>query len=563
MPLNALTLSVTAGVQGEPFRSRINGLSAGTEVTLGTRSAVIGGGVLNGILEHPALPFAGQNVFEVIERDPATGETLTTRLVVTATARAELAGLADTLVGSSAQRRRIAQVAQGDGSAVATLVAESANGAVFAQALNGVTFNPTSRRFAVFGDSRLDQGYGLNGGSSSVVRQRFARGPQHWISALSQGRCEFPVALDFAVSGQSIPEAVATMDTDIANAIAGGAGALVWLCGRNGIAGNLDNTATTLAAEASAIAKLKATGRPVIVIGDWPSAAPTYTYTQELWDVHRALFNARAAYASDPQITYIDGFTLLSDPTSATPFVPSARADLYSTADPYLHLRPRGAALIGGQAVIQNKLAEWFAVPPLPVAGQVDAYGNTVVSLPSINGDLTGTSGNVFAASGGAGQLPDGWLGTSSSATGVTRTCSFTTMDVDGFTGLRASRVVLGGVAPASGFPFVRVIERTVTVTAGQKFYVQAVFEVDAGATGVEAIELGLTSGTETTAHLRWFTPNENVPAGAYKGRWKTEILTVPAGQTSLIIRVNAPVTLSAAVAGGINTAQFRLVEVA
>ncbi|MES2289272.1 MAG: hypothetical protein V4530_05990 [Pseudomonadota bacterium] len=119
MALNALTLAVTTGVQGYPFRAAIAGLTAGSEVTLGSDTTTQGGGVLNGVLDHPALPFDGSNTFVVNERAP-NGETRITRLEITGISRRAAFAIGDAALsgGRTAVARRIVGTQQPDRSLV-------------------------------------------------------------------------------------------------------------------------------------------------------------------------------------------------------------------------------------------------------------------------------------------------------------------------------------------------------------------------------------------------------------------------------------------------------------
>jgi hypothetical protein len=94
MPLNDLTLAITQGVQGRPFRSKINGATAGTDIDVEVTGAP-GFSVANGFLRHQSLP-AGYLplVAALVERNPLTGETRRTRLTITAASRAEIVALA-------------------------------------------------------------------------------------------------------------------------------------------------------------------------------------------------------------------------------------------------------------------------------------------------------------------------------------------------------------------------------------------------------------------------------------------------------------------------------------
>lgn len=80
MALNALSLSVAVGYAGYSYKSAVVGLSAGTEVDI-RRGFGDGFGYSNGFVRSESLP-TPNSWFELIEKNPLTGETRTTRLEV-------------------------------------------------------------------------------------------------------------------------------------------------------------------------------------------------------------------------------------------------------------------------------------------------------------------------------------------------------------------------------------------------------------------------------------------------------------------------------------------------
>lgn len=124
MPLNALTLSVTTGLAGQRFKSKINGLTAGTAVEV---QPLNGGGFgeLNGFLVNSQLP-TEPGAVRLIERNLASGEKRTTDVAITAvryagavaTAVAELPG------GRTLRKAGAAPSVQGDGSIAWGIVTE-------------------------------------------------------------------------------------------------------------------------------------------------------------------------------------------------------------------------------------------------------------------------------------------------------------------------------------------------------------------------------------------------------------------------------------------------------
>jgi hypothetical protein len=125
MALNALSLTVTSGVQGRRFRSTLAGLTAGTVVDIVHPSAP-GFGVSNGILGNEGLPYDA-NLAVVRERVPLTGETKDNYFVISASGAYAIAQQA---AGISANGRyRIAPVNTGDGSLQWKVFVEDATGA--------------------------------------------------------------------------------------------------------------------------------------------------------------------------------------------------------------------------------------------------------------------------------------------------------------------------------------------------------------------------------------------------------------------------------------------------
>lgn len=129
MALNTLTLAVVQGVQGRRFRSKINGLTAGTEVTVDV-DATPGFGVVNGRLSHHSLPYT-VNTVAIRERVAATGETKVTRIEINAASAAELAAPAASQITSGRTLRsyRVAATDDGAGSLIWAVYVEDDLGA--------------------------------------------------------------------------------------------------------------------------------------------------------------------------------------------------------------------------------------------------------------------------------------------------------------------------------------------------------------------------------------------------------------------------------------------------
>lgn len=89
MALSALTLTVSKGVSGRRFRSKLNGLTAGTVVEIDGRASPPGFSEVNGFLVNPSVSL-GYGAVVVTERVPATGETRTTNLLIEVLSRNEV-----------------------------------------------------------------------------------------------------------------------------------------------------------------------------------------------------------------------------------------------------------------------------------------------------------------------------------------------------------------------------------------------------------------------------------------------------------------------------------------
>jgi hypothetical protein len=136
MALNALTLSVSNGVQGRHFKSAVSGMTAGNLVEVMPGSAP-GFGYSNGFLTNPSLGY-DVNLAILRERNETTGENRTTQLLITATG---LYAIQQQAAGISASYRsyRAAAVPSGDGSHVWNVFVEGPTGATTSAVIGSAT----------------------------------------------------------------------------------------------------------------------------------------------------------------------------------------------------------------------------------------------------------------------------------------------------------------------------------------------------------------------------------------------------------------------------------------
>lgn len=134
MALSPLTISVSSGVQGRSFKSAVSGVTTGNvvEVIPGGSS---GFGYSNGFLTHNGLP-ADTNLAVLRERNPTTGENLTTNLIITAASAYAVAQKASAL-DATYRTYRIAPVTQGDGSQIWNVFTDGQTGATLNTPVNG------------------------------------------------------------------------------------------------------------------------------------------------------------------------------------------------------------------------------------------------------------------------------------------------------------------------------------------------------------------------------------------------------------------------------------------
>jgi hypothetical protein len=131
MALNALTLSVSNGIQGKSFKSAVSGMTPGNLVEVMPGSAP-GFGYSNGFLSNPSLSY-DSNLAILRERNEVTGENRTTQLIITAISSYALLTQAGT-IDATYRTYRTGAVKQGDGSEIWYIFVEGQTGATVSAA---------------------------------------------------------------------------------------------------------------------------------------------------------------------------------------------------------------------------------------------------------------------------------------------------------------------------------------------------------------------------------------------------------------------------------------------
>lgn len=141
MALGDLTVSVTSGIQGRPFKSKINGLTTGRVEVLADGTPGAGFYISNGFLQSEGLPPALSPVTAVLrEYEPgATPSVKDTRIAITSYSEGDLATQAASEIagGRSLTRYSVGGAAQGDGSIAYQLFAQDDLGATVVADVTG------------------------------------------------------------------------------------------------------------------------------------------------------------------------------------------------------------------------------------------------------------------------------------------------------------------------------------------------------------------------------------------------------------------------------------------
>ena len=157
----------------------------------------------------------------------------------------------------------------------------------------------------------------------------------------------------------------------------------------------------------------------------------------------------------------------------------------------------------------------------------------------------TGTGGSL--GTGGAGVYPGGWVGSNAtSAAGVTRTGSY---DADGVWRCNVSGSASG---TAAAVDILKQQGFHTTLAPGQQYEIFADLEIDAGATNISSIQLGLevtdpVNGTQRYWDGDRYLGTSVIHSGADTGLWRSPRMVMPAGATSANLRLTAYIVDSAA----------------
>lgn len=391
---------------------------------------------------------------------------------------------------------------------------------------------PRNNRIALLGPSHAANHFNTAGGTGFPASfNASAMGPVHWANALSGGRAVLESADCFGWNGdRSIPDAGYPGELSRVDAvIASGAGTVVIVAPT----ANDRNTMTaqqSIDAMSQMIDRLVAGGQIVVLLPDYPhgsTAAPSYVLSaaqQTNWEIVNAWMlkqQARGVYV-------VDVAAILRDAAASNG---QAVAGVLHDG---LHLNQLGAYAIGrALAVLWRKLFPAFY--GFPSSNHDGTTARVIAGLDSSNPYLNGNGGTHSAGS--TGTMPTGWMSQLSAGLSATYTKKSTTgfagrsyIDDDG--GPLAKdwlEIVVSGNASAAAE--VILLRQNFTAAMVTPHRAIAEFEIDAGYTGVNIVNLMVWQGDSAGQARQFASPGANqaalLPAGGLRGVLRTPSFTM------------------------------------
>lgn len=410
MALNALTLSVTSGVQGRPFQATINGLTTG-RVHVRQNDGSPGFSVVNGQLMSSGLPYKTSTVV-LRELEPGVGDGFRdTRIDITATTPTEVRSQALAAVGAgrTLRRFRVDSLRNPDGSYAYTILAQDDLGGTTAVAIGRPTLD--FPRIGLIGPSLTAQN--TYGATTTPFRvSNTTAGPLIWALA-AEHRVDFRTMAkstgapyvdgDNQANSGAVQSDYGAQIAALASRMSGVANWVAWYdIGRNDIEVNAATLANLQAWMARDVALLRAAGAKKILLPNLWKKPTSYGGVWASGGAARATTDAFNAWlptyvAASPDLALIDFVAVATDPASAD-------------GNPYAwvwrgggtHWSAVGAQRAGLQAVLPvlRSLTTGRAYPARPAE--------------SLVGPLSGTTGGKTSTT---GVVADGWQLTQAAAT--------------------------------------------------------------------------------------------------------------------------------------------------
>lgn len=395
---------------------------------------------------------------------------------------------------------------------------------------------PSNNKVAIYGDSRTNNCVTVNGLENC--------GYIFWGRFLSRNKVDFRKEYEFGVGGDTTFDMINRIDEVLQSPC----GTVVILGGTND---RVTYTAEQTIENLDKMIKLfVAKGKVVVLYAELPRGnaafSPAYILTTAQLIEHMKVVNWCLNQKNRYGVYVVNAWPNMADPASTTGNIKTGQSI------DGLHLNTLGAYNAGSPlADVFNFLFPTYeARLPFNNSDIYNSSTNPTGTWLNTNPMLDGTTGTP--AAGGSGSMATGYKGANSSgASGITRTYSKTAQGYQ--------QVVLSGTATGSNpdLDLLRLDYAEGALTAGRKVEVVADIEVAAGSSNLLSVEAGLTMVLADTSNFHWFDGDKYddlslYPAVATNGVLKTDPITIPAGFTSIRLRVHCFSVSSAAVSATI-----------
>lgn len=407
---------------------------------------------------------------------------------------------------------------------------------------------PSSRTFAVYGDSRTEQCHYTDGTGSIEVR-----GYVYWLELISGGRFRCNVANNFGVAGNTTALALARINAVLADQ----SPLVIVRLGTNDIGGNLP-AETPISNLTTIVQTLRAAGKLVILVNEQPRNFDMTAYKrQQLFKLRRWISTqhnpAGGVYVADPYGRLADRIDANGSPVAA----------YFSDG---LHENATGARLIA-ESIYYGAMERLYPVnDPLSYNNNdvFDAVENPFGNL-ILNGQMAGTGGTAGTGITNSAGIADNWaMSRGSAASPWTIT---TTKYIDPVDGFPWQQIVVSGTATASN-PACSFAQNLVlaNLVPGADYEAMAEVAVDAGAQNIRSVEVRLAATRADTSLPFWAggaAKDVNlIPDTAYRGFSRSPPARALAGDTAfqVAIAIRANNLVAAAITARIRNISVRRV---
>lgn len=396
---------------------------------------------------------------------------------------------------------------------------------------------PATNIVATEGDSRDGSVITYTPG---VLSQEFDRRIPFWIKYLTNGVVQFPIPLDFAISGSTSTAMLARFPASLAGARSGGASAMFIVGGFTNDPGAGVTLAQSIANGNAIITLAQQAQMPLIWLGEMPRGNASQTtpiLTGNLLQWHQGIDNWIAQQSQLYKNVYVIRiWQAMEDHTT----VANAAAGYIRSALSYDGLHPNSLGAYTDTKVAAPIFSQLFSgfASPLIQSG-ADIFDATVRPLGALNPNpfMIGSGGT--ASTGCSGTVPANWTCKYNGNGSITAVSSIVT----DASGKPFTKLVISGTA-GTGFDTLTMANLVsgAGITPGALYTCSSEIKVDAGQTGVLAIEnyLEKNTGGQTTftaTGSSQSTTDAIMTTDALDGVLVCDPQALPAGATDMNLR--------------------------